>query len=92
MDEFFDQGTNEDLEDSDVSMERPNGASIRVNGSYQPVEVGSPFIATLKNVARQAGFGKFKAFRNGVEIKPSNAPSEFSPEDRVEIRPFDEAG
>lgn len=92
MSDFFDQDTGEEFE-NDGMMERPsNTACILVNGSYQRVEEGSNFLNAVKNVARNAGFGKFKVYLNGIEVKPSSAPSEIRPEDRVEIRPFDEAG
>jgi hypothetical protein len=69
-----------------------NGPTILVNGSHQPLEVGSNFMNAVKSTALQAGFGKFKVFLNGTEVRPSSAPAEISPDHRVEIRPFDEAG
>lgn len=91
MTDFFDQDTGEF--DDDTPMDnRPNGASVLVNGSYQRLEVGSNFLQSVKNVALQAGFGKFKVFLNGTEVRPSSAPAEIMSEHNVEIRPFDEAG
>ena len=96
-DDFFDQDT--DNNDEEVPMnDRPtDGPTILVNGSYQALEVGAPFRDTLKTVALQAGFGKFKVWLNGTEIRPSairegRVPSEISAEMSLEIRPFDEAG
>lgn len=98
MSDFFDQDMgNEDM-DSDVPRtDAPQGASVLVNGSYQTLEVGAPFLQAVKSVALQAGFGKFKVWLNGAEIRPSaikegRVPSEISSDMRVEIRPFDEAG
>jgi hypothetical protein len=99
MSDFFDQDIgNEDDGMDDVPMTNtPEGASVLVNGSYQPLEVGAPFLQSMKNVALQAGFGKFKVWLNGTEIRPSaikegRVPSEVTPDMRAEIRPFDEAG
>jgi hypothetical protein len=89
--DFFDQNTGESYEDVPMN-ENPDGAAILVNGSHRPLEVGASFLDSVKSVASQAGFGKFKVFLNGAEIKPSSAPAEVRPNDRVEIRPFDEAG
>lgn len=91
--DFFDQDTGYE-EDSVPMMDRPDGASILVNGSYQNLEVGSNFIGACKSVALQAGFGKFRVFLNGTEVRPSSLSSDRIVEtnDKVEIRPFDEAG
>ena len=69
-----------------------NGPTILVNGSHQPLEVGANFMNSVKSTALQAGFGKFKVFLNGQEVRPSSAPAEIAPDHRLEIRPFDEAG
>lgn len=97
MGDFFDQNSGNDSEydddDRDMdNMERPAGASILVNGSHVPVEEGADFLATVKGAALNAGFGKFKAFLNGQEIRPSSAPATISTDHRIEIRPYDEAG
>ena len=98
MTDFFDQDTNNEF-DEDVPMtDAPeDGPTVLVNGSYQPLEVGAPFLGTMKAVALQAGFGKFKVWLNGAEIRPSaikegRVPSEITPDMKTEIRPFDEAG
>jgi len=69
-----------------------SGPSILVNGSRQPLEVGAGFMNAVKSTALQAGFGKFKVYLNGSEVRPSSAPAEIQPDHRLEIRPFDEAG
>ena len=97
MSDFFDQDTGREY-DEDVPMtDNPNGPSVLVNGSYQQLELGAPFLSTMKTVALQAGFGKFKVFLNGTEIRPSavkegRVPAEITADTRAEIRPFDEAG
>lgn len=91
MSDFFDQSTGEDQE-APVALEAPQGASILINGSYQDVELGSPFLNTVKNAALNAGFGKFRCFLNGVEVRPTTAPTNFESEHKVELRPYDEAG
>lgn len=90
MQDFFDQDSGRNY-DSPMN-ERPEGAFILINGSYQRVEEGAPFLETSQQYARQAGFGKFRVFLNGVEKRPSNAPETIGSDDRIEIRPFDEAG
>ena len=97
-DDFFDQGTdNEDLDAVPATDAPTDGPTVLVNGSYQALEVGAPFLSTMKAVALQAGFGKFKVWLNGTEIRPSaikegRVPSEITPDMKTEIRPFDEAG
>jgi len=98
MTDFFDQDTNNEF-DEDVPMTDvpTDGPTVLVNGSYQPLETGAPFLSTMKAIALQAGFGKFKVWLNGAEIRPSaikegRVPSEITPDMRTEIRPFDEAG
>lgn len=91
MNDFFDQETGE-YEDDVPMTDRPDGASVLINGSYQNLEVGAPFLQAVQSVALQAGFGKFKVWLNGVEVRPSSAPAEVQPDMNVEIRPFDEAG
>ena len=93
MSDFFDQDTGEDREVALDTLDRPtNGPSIFINGSYRSVEVGAPFLQTIKNAALDAGFGKFRTYVNGVEVRPSNAPTSFDTNTRVELRPYDEAG
>ncbi len=93
MNDFFDQDTgNNEEEEAIPATDRPNGPNVLINGSYQPLEVGAPFLQACQNTALQAGFGKFKVWLNGAEVRPSSAPAEVSPDMSVEIRPFDEAG
>jgi hypothetical protein len=91
MSDFFDQNTGEEME-TPVALSAPDGASILINGSYQDVEIGAPFLQTVKNAALQAGFGKFRCFLNGVEVRPTTAPTNFDTSHQVELRPYDEAG
>jgi len=65
---------------------------VRVNGSTLPVEVGSSFKDVVKEMSLNAGFGKFRVYLNGTEVKPSMAPESISLGDKVEIRSYDEAG
>ena len=91
MTDFFDQETGGS--DNNIPMtERPDGASVLVNGSHQALELGAPFLQSVQSIALQAGFGKFKVWLNGVEVRPSSAPAEVTNDMSVEIRPFDEAG
>ena len=91
--EFFSQNTGE-REESGVSvLDAPtDAASILINGSFQRVEVGAPFLQTVKNAALNAGFGKFRTYVNEVEVRPTTAPAEFQADHKVELRPYDEAG
>ena len=92
MEDFFDQNTGEEQE-VQTALDAPEGRpSILINGSYVDVEVGAPFLQTVKNAALDAGFGKFRTYVNGVEVRPTTAPTEFEPSHRVELRPYDEAG
>jgi hypothetical protein len=91
MSDFFDQTTGGD-DNAVPTNERPSGATVLINGSYQNLEVGAPFLQSMQNMALQAGLGKFKVWLNGVEVRPSSAPAEISADMSCEIRPFDEAG
>lgn len=72
----------------------PNGPSVLINGSYLNVETGAPIIETVKRMALDSGFGKFRVFLNGVDVKPSEigANDAISASDRLEIKPYDVAG
>lgn len=92
MDDYFDQETG-NVGVDEVTEERPDtGCSILVNGSYVPVEEGSPFLQTVKSVALQAGFGKFRVTLNGADVRPSTAPETIQPGQEISLRPYDEAG
>lgn len=99
MSDFFDQNTGEEEMDNQVMEDAPSidGPSVRINGSQIPVEAGSNLLSTCKALALDAGFGKFKVYLNGTEIRPSMVrdgvvSSEISADSHIEIRPFDEAG
>jgi hypothetical protein len=93
MSEFFDQRTGEEDRNEVSVLDAPTeGASILINGSFQRVEVGAPFLQTVKNAALSAGFGKFRTFVNHVEVRPTTAPTVFQADHKVELRPYDEAG
>lgn len=65
---------------------------VKVNGTVIPVEVGDSFRERIKNISLDAGFGKYRVFLNGAEIKPSEAPSVFAEGDVAEVRAYDDAG
>mgnify|MGYP003565485131 CR=1 FL=1 len=90
--DFFDQNTGRNDESNISATDVPDGAIILVNGSYKKLEEGGNFLQQVKNVAALAGFGKFKVWLNGIEIRPSTAPTEVRHDHKVEIKPFDEAG
>ena len=92
MDDYFDQGTGE-VQGEDVVAERPTDrCSVYVNGAYVPVEEGASFLPSVKAVALQAGFGKFRVMLNGEEIRPTTAPETIQPGQEISLRPYDEAG
>ena len=65
---------------------------VRVNGTTIPVEAGASFRDAIKNISLDAGFGKYRVFLNGAEIRPSEAPVVFAAGDKAEIRAYDDAG
>lgn len=68
------------------------GTGVLINGAMVPVEVGASFKDTIKNISLDAGFGKYRVFLNGAEIRPSEAPQVFNEGDKVELRAYDNAG
>ena len=68
------------------------GTGIRVNGSFVAVEVGKPFAEAVTTVAKNAGLGKFRVFKDGAEIKPSEAPDTITEGLQLDLRPYDVAG
>jgi sulfur carrier protein ThiS len=72
--------------------EGAEGTFVFVNGSYVPVQEGSSFFSTVKDVAKNAGLGKFRVFLNGEEIVPEEAPEIIESGDRIELRKYDQAG
>ncbi len=65
---------------------------VRVNGSDVALNAGTPFGASIKQVARDAGLGKFRVYMNGSELKPADAPDTISEGMNLELRPYDVAG
>lgn len=91
--DFFDQEMDNDGYDDAPMTSRPTGANVLINGSYQTLEIGSNFLHACQTVALQAGFGKFKVWLNGTEVRPSSVRDMVVSDDmQVEIKPFDEAG
>ena len=88
---FWDQ----DSGDVEEVKENLDGSSlstfIRVNGSDVKIEPGVSFAESIKNVALDAEFGKFRVFLNDEEVKPSEAPDVFESGMKAEIRPYDKA-
>jgi hypothetical protein len=68
------------------------GTFARVNGATIPLDPGASFKDTCLRLSRDAGFGKFRVFLNGTEIKPSEAPDVVSEGMALEVRAFDVAG
>jgi hypothetical protein len=83
------------LNDVPERVEEPGaavaGASVRINGATSALEVGASFKETVVRLAKDAGFGKFRIFVGGEEVKPSCAPELITEGTRMEIRPFDPA-
>jgi hypothetical protein len=63
-----------------------------VNGATIQLEAGANFKDTVIRLAADAGMGKFKAYLNGTEVKPSQAPETIQAGDRLEVMPYDVAG
>ena len=81
-------------EEAGVRLTPPTGNDpyVSINGQNIRLEAGANFVDTVKNISRDAGFGKFRTYLNGEEIKPSQAPSMINEGDRLEIRAYDVAG
>lgn len=90
-DRYWDQDVGVEEEPIASHTDTP-GAFLRVNGARVSVDVGASFIETVKDEARKAGLGKFRAYLNGNEIKPSQAPSNIEEGMMIEVRPYDVAG
>jgi len=65
---------------------------IRVNGSDIALNAGDSFAGVVKQVARDAGLGKFRVYLNGNELKPDDAPDTIEEGMALECRPYDVAG
>lgn len=89
-DEYWDHSPEEEILDDDVS--RGEEPFVFVNGSKISVEPGSSFNDSVKEVASNAGLGKFRVFLNGSEMQPSEAPEVIGESDRIELRKYDVAG
>jgi hypothetical protein len=63
-----------------------------VNGASIPLTPNTSFKDTVLSLSRDAGFGKFRVFLNGDEVKPSQSPEMLSEGDKIELRPYDVAG
>jgi hypothetical protein len=66
--------------------------SALVNGAEIALQPGGSMKDAVINLARDAGFGKFRVLLNGTEIKPSQAPELINEGDHLELRPYDVAG
>jgi hypothetical protein len=92
MDEqYWDQEVGVEEEEIMEKADTP-GAFVRVNGASIPVTPGTNSLEAIKNVAKDAGLGKFRVYFNGNEIKPSQAPAEIPEGAMIELRPYDVAG
>ena len=82
----------EDVEDdSYVDEDSREGATAVVNGATISLETGANFKSTILNLARDAGYGKFKVYMNGSELKVSEAPDVITEGTSIRITPFDAA-
>ncbi len=68
------------------------GATIEVNGSTSPVEVGVDLKDVVLTTAKNAGYKKFRFYINGEEVLPQDAPSVTAAGDAYKITAFDVAG
>lgn len=63
--------------------------------AYYEVDVGSPFVPSIKAAARSASLNKFRVFlgKNGTvkEIKMHEAPPIIRAEDEIFVQPYDVA-
>jgi len=93
MDEniWMGQAPEDDLED-DYDEDAPIGAPVAfVNGATLTLEAGASFKDTVLRLAREAGYGKFKVFLNGSELRVSEAPAIIESGIELKITPFDSA-
>jgi len=87
MTDYWDGTPEEDGINEEVS-----GTFVFVNGSYVTIEPGQEFIPAIKEVARNAGLGKFRVFLDGEEFTPEDAPTYVEEGFKVELRKYDQAG
>ena len=81
----------EDVEDVEDDRDIREGATAVVNGVTLSLETGANFKSTILNLARDAGYGKFKVYMNGNELKVSEAPDLIIEGTSIRITPFDSA-
>jgi len=67
------------------------GATLEVNGSTKSIDVGADLKEVVIAAAREAGFGKFRFYIDGVEVLPQNAPALIEAK-AYKIAPYDVAG
>ena len=88
--DYWDNSPEEEVfEDDGVRGDNP---FVFVNGAKVDVEVGSSFVSSVGDVAKNAGLGKFRVFLNGNEILPSESPEFIGESDGIELRKYDVAG
>jgi hypothetical protein len=87
--------TNVNLDEEDeFEMEvatNPNAPTAVVNGATVLLDVGDDFRRTVIGLASDAGYGKFKVYLNGSEIRTSEAPEVLNAGDVIRVTPFDKA-
>ena len=90
--EYWDQDSNETTEETETDIDDSSYSTfVRVNGGDVRIEPGVNFTESIKNIALNAEFGKFRVFLNNEEIKPSESPDIFKSGMKAEIRPYDKA-
>lgn len=67
-------------------------STLTVNGFVSNLETGASFRDVVIDAARNAGYGKFRVYLDGVEIDPANAPATVPEGSNLEVRPFEKAG
>lgn len=60
------------------------------DGTTHEVKNSDSFAQTLRDIAREAGLSKFSVVVDGTEIDSSEAPTDFSDVDEVELVKYDE--
>lgn len=70
-------------------------AVININGEKIEIDEGESFISTIKQVAEDSGYSKFRVFlvEDGIEaeVDPSDAPVVFEADMEVFIKPYEKA-
>jgi hypothetical protein len=85
-------GVDQEFSYDEGSGDGRDTAGVRINGMVMPVEPGTSFKEAIKNISLEAGFGKYRVFLNGAEIKPSEAPTVFESGMIAELKLYDIAG